>query len=192
MLNSYTIFLKRGNQTALTMIPGPAPNSYWEEASESVLLDSKLVTQNIEKCHGDMCWLFVDPDKMHRLNSPLEEGLMKDLDMPVFNFTGNGSFDDLDVEQGRHRTFMLITSYGVDYLPTIVPASLAPKFRRLFGYKNGYLTLLKHQATQMLSVIKDGEAWYIGTSLERESVDSFKSMTDAKTALLSGNWKQLG
>jgi len=110
--------------------------------------------------------------------------------MPVYNLTGRGYFDDLIIEQGRHRTFILISSYGVDFLPVLIPGSLAPKFRRLFGFKNGYLTLIEHREVHGLKIIESQGVWHIGTDLERESVEAFSSETEAAVALETGQWNQ--
>jgi hypothetical protein len=172
------------------MVPDGADGVWLGETPEAVLLDGRLVRENIEKRHTDISALFHDGEKISRLAKALENG-MKDLDMPIYNLTGRGHFDDLDIEQGRHRTFMLIASYGVDFLPVLVPCSLAQKFRRLFGYRNGYLTQTQHYEVRALKVIGSHEGWHIGTDLERESVEIFGSKHAAETALNAGDWNQL-
>lgn len=188
MFNCYTALLRRGNHPRLKMIPKGA-HGVWRDEPAVVLLDGGLVRQNIEKRHGDMSWLFFDIDKIDRLAQKLEKGMVN-LDMPVYNFTGDGEFEDMAIEQGRHRTYLLMESFGVDYLPVLIPAPLAPKFRRLFGYRNGYLTQAFHHNECQLKVVYGNATWYIGTDIERESVEFFRSEDDATEALRAGQWHQ--
>jgi hypothetical protein len=189
MLSSYTVLLNRGPHKLLKMLPYGAAGVWSGETPDVVLLDGKRVQENVEKRHSDIRSLLVNPDKVHRLEKSLKNG-MQDLDMPVYNFTGRGHFGDLEIEQGRHRTFMLIASYGVDFLPVLVPGSLAPKFRRLFGFRCGYLTLTEHHNVCGLKVIESQGVWHIGTDLERESVETFSSKAEAEFALKMGDWNE--
>lgn len=189
MLNKFTVLLNRGNLRKLLMLPRGA-EAVWQDNPETVvLLDGKAVVANIEKRHVDISALRVDFDKTSRLAKALENG-MADLDMPVYHLTGKGSFDDLVIEQGRHRTYMLLASYGVEYLPALVPTSCAAKIRRLFGYKNGYLTKVEHDQDCPLQPIERDGQWFIGTKIERESVESFTTKADAEVAFANGQWTE--
>lgn len=189
MLNSFTVLLKRGNHTALKMIPVGAGGVWGREMPDVVLLDSNLIRNHIETRRGDLSWLFVDGDKIHRLQTGIQAG-MQDLDMPIYSLTGNGHSDDLEIEQGRHRTFVLISSFGVDFIPVLVPGSIASKLRKLFGYRKGYLTQTEHLKVLDLKPVQFCNSWYIGTDLEPESVESFGSMKEAEEALYSGHWNE--
>lgn len=189
MLNTYTVLLKRGSHKWLKMLPNGADNVWHDDPPDVVLLDGGLIQKSVEAEHVNMCWLSTNIEKIRRLSDSLNKG-MQDMDMPVYNFTGRGQSDSLEIEQGRHRTYMLITSYSVDFLPVLVPRSLAPKFRRLFGFRSGYLTLTEHHEVQGLKVIENQGVWYIGTDLERESVETFNSKTAAESALATGQWNE--
>jgi len=189
MLKIYTVLLKQGSHKWLKMLPNGADNVWHDDPPDVVLLDGELVQKNVETQHLDMCWLLANTEKISRLSDSLSRG-MQDMDMPIYNFTGRGQSDNLEIEQGRHRTYMLIASYRVDFLPVLVPRSLAPKFRRLFGFRNGYLTLIEHDEVHSLKVIGNQGGWYIGTGLERESVEIFNSEAAAESALATGQWNE--
>jgi len=189
MLNKFTVLLNRGSHRKLVMLPRGAEAVWQNDPETVVLLDGKAVVANIEKTHKTMTALWAEVHKVDRLAKAIDRE-NADLDMPVYHLTGRGHFDDLAIEQGRHRTFMLLTSYGVEYLPVLVPVSCAAKIRRLFGYKNGYLTKLEHNQDCALKPITQDGCWLIGTEFERESVETFATQDDAETALSTGNWTE--
>lgn len=189
MLNKFTVLLKRGNHRKLLMLPRGAEKVWQDDDEAVVLLDGKAVVANIEKTHNDISALWAEIDKVGRLSKAIERE-NADMDMPVYHLTGKGYFDDLTIEQGRHRSYMLLASYGVEYMPVLVPESCAAKIRRLFGYKNGYLTKLVHEQDCALKPIEQEGCWVIGTELERESVETFATKEEAESALSTGNWTE--
>lgn len=189
MLNEFIVLLNRGTSRQLLMLPRGAESVWQNDPEAVVLLDGIAVVANIEKTLKNITALFVEIDKIPRLAKAMERE-NAELDMPVYHLTGKGYFDDIAIEQGRHRTYMLLASYGVEYLPVLVPSSCAAKIRRLFGYKNGYLTKLEHNQDCPLKPIEQDGYWVIGTELERESVESFSTSGDAEDALATGNWTE--
>lgn len=189
MLNKFTVLLNRGNYPKLLMLPRGAEKVWQDDDETVVLLDSKAVVANIEKTHNDISALWAEIDKVGRLSKAIERE-NADMDMPVYHLTGKGHFDDLTIEQGRHRTYMLLASYGVEFMPVLVPISCAAKIRRLFGYRNGYLTKLVHNKDCALKAIERDGQWVIGTEFERESVETFATRDEAESALAAGNWAE--
>ena len=61
------------------------------------------------------------------------QALMPDLDMPIYSFTGNSTFDDLEIQQGGHRTYLLLGRYNVAMLPVVAQSSIVLKFKTIFG-----------------------------------------------------------
>ena len=132
MLYDVEIQLNNSTRTTLKMIPGNVGGIFKDPCV--VILNGDKLRAHIQLKKNDLSHYLQDIDKISKLLDKAEnQKLMPDLDMPIYSFTGNGAFDDLDIQQGGHRTYLLLGRYNVDRLPVVVKSSLVEKFKRIFG-----------------------------------------------------------
>ena len=135
MLYNVDIQLKNSTRTTLKMVLSNVDGVFGGNESPCVvILNGDKLRQHIELKKNDLSHYLRNIDRFMDLDDTAESlNLMHDLDMPVYSFTGNGAFNDLEIQQGGHRTYLLLGRYGVDKMPVVVRYSLADKFKYIFG-----------------------------------------------------------
>ena len=135
MLYNVEIQLKNSIRTTLKMIPGNVGGIFGRNENPCVvILNGDKLRAHIQLKKNDLSHYLRNIDRFKDLIDRAEDpNLMTDLDMPVYSFTGNGAFNDLEIQQGGHRTYLLLSRYSVDKMPVIVRHSLADKFKCIFG-----------------------------------------------------------